>query len=113
MHEYSIVQALLNQCEEHAAQHNATKVIKVVTKIGVMSGIETQLLQTAFDTFKEGTICEDAEFVQKIQRLKLECKECGHTFEVDEPRYYCIACESLSVKVLDGEDMYLMSLQMR
>jgi len=112
MHEYSIVQALLNQCEEHAAQNNAKKVIKVITKIGVLSGVEPQLLQTAFDTFKEGTICDGAEFIQNVQKLKLECKECANVFEVDEVRYYCHKCESLRVKVLDGEDMYLMSLEM-
>ena len=112
MHEYSVVQALLNQCEEVAAQNDATKVTKVITKIGVMSGIETHLLQTAFDTFKEGTICAEAEFIQNVQKLKLECKECGNVFEVDEVRYFCVECESLRVKVLDGEDMYLMSLEM-
>jgi len=111
MHEYSIVQALL-QCEEHAVQNNATKVTKVITKIGVMSGVETQLLQTAFDTFKEGTICEDAEFIQNIQKVKLECKECGDIFEVDEASYFCHKCESTSIKVVEGEDMYLMSLEM-
>ncbi|UPT77903.1 hydrogenase/urease nickel incorporation protein HypA [Sulfurovum sp. XGS-02] len=112
MHEYSVVQALLNQCEEVAEQNNATKVTKVITKIGIMSGIETHLLQTAFDTFKEGTICNEAEFVIKLQKLKLQCKDCNVEFEVDEIRYYCVECESLNVKVLDGEDMYLMSLEM-
>ena len=112
MHEYSVVQALLNQCEEHAIDNKATQVTKVICKIGVMSGIETHLLQVAFDTFKEGTICSDAEFIQNVQKLKLECKECGNVFEVDEVRYFCLKCESLRVKVLDGEDMYLMSLEM-
>ncbi len=36
MHEYSVVQALLNQCEEVAEQNNATKINKVITKIGVI-----------------------------------------------------------------------------
>ncbi|KYJ87487.1 hydrogenase/urease nickel incorporation protein HypA [Sulfurovum riftiae] len=112
MHEYSVVQALLNQCEEVAVQNEAEKVTKVVCKIGVMSGIEIHLLQMAFDTFKEGTMCDSAEFVINEQKLKLECKECGHIFETDEIRYYCTKCESLRVKVLDGEDMYLMSLEM-
>jgi len=112
MHEYSIVQALLNQCEEHAEANNASQVTKVVCKIGVMSGIEVHLLQTAFDTFKEKTICEGAEFVINEQKLKLECLECGHIYEVDEVRYFCQKCESLKVKVIDGEDMYLMSLEM-
>ncbi|MCF6205619.1 MAG: hydrogenase/urease nickel incorporation protein HypA [Sulfurovum sp.] len=112
MHEYSVVQALLNQCEEVAQQNEASKITKVVCKIGVMSGIEIHLLQVAFDTFKEGTMCDGAEFVINEQKLKLECKECGEIFEVDEVRYYCPHCESLRVKVLDGEDMYLMSLEM-
>ena len=112
MHEYSVVQALLNQCEEHAQQNKATEVTKVICKIGVLSGIEIHLLQTAFDTFKEGTMCDRAELILNKQKLKLECKECANVFEVDEVRYFCHKCESLRVKVLDGEDMYLMSLEM-
>ncbi|BAF72594.1 hydrogenase/urease nickel incorporation protein HypA [Sulfurovum sp. NBC37-1] len=112
MHEYSVVQALLNQCEEVAEENDAEKITKVVCKIGVMSGIENHLLQVAFDTFKEGTMCAEAEFIVNEQRLKLECRDCGHVFETDEIRYYCTECESLRVKVLDGEDMYLMSLEM-
>ena len=112
MHEYSVVQALLNQCEEIALENEATSISKVICKIGMMSGIEIHLLKVAFDTFKEGTMCENAKFIINEQKLKLECRECGAVFEVDEVRYYCRECESLSVKVLDGEDMYLMSLEM-
>jgi len=113
MHEYSVVQALLNQCEEVAAKNDATEVLKVTVKIGVMAGIEPHLLEVAFNTFKEKTICDKAEFIINSQKLKLECKECGNIFEVDEVRYFCVECESLRVKVLDGEDMYLMSLEMQ
>jgi hydrogenase nickel insertion protein HypA len=112
LHEYSIVQALLNQCEDIAKKNNATKVKKVITKIGIMSGVEAHLLQIAFDTFKEKTICDKAEFIINVQKLKLKCKECKAEFELDEIRYFCIKCESLKVKVIDGEDMYLMSLEM-
>ena len=112
MHEYSIVQALLNQCEDIAKENKAEKVTKVISKIGVMSGVETHLLQTAFDTFKEGTMCDGAEFIINHQKLKLHCNACEAEFEIDEIRYKCIECESLDVKVIDGEDMYLMSVEM-
>ena len=112
MHEYSVVQALLNQCEDIAKKNNATTIHKVTTKIGIMSGIEPHLLQIAFDTFKENTMCHKAKFIINKQNLKLQCKECNHIFEIKEVRYFCIKCESLKVKVLDGEDMYLMSLEM-
>jgi len=112
MHEYSIVQALLNQCEEHASKHNATKVVKVVTKIGVLSGVEPDLLQTAFDTFKEGTICEEAEFVMQIQPLIVYCHDCQSESTLEELAMACPKCGSLSTHVIDGEEMYLMSLEM-
>ena len=112
MHEYSIVQALLNQCENIAKEHEVKRVTKVVTKIGVMSGVEIHLLQTAFDTFKEGTICDGAELIINHQKIKLHCNECGAEYEIDEINYKCIECESLNVKVIDGEEMYLMSLEM-
>ena len=112
MHEYSIVQALLNQCENIAKEHKAKRVTKVVSKIGVMSGVEIHLLQTAFDTFKEGTICDGAQFIINHQKIKLHCNECKVEYEIDEIHYKCIECESLNVKVIDGEDMYLMSLEM-
>ncbi|MEE8587944.1 MAG: hydrogenase maturation nickel metallochaperone HypA, partial [Sulfurimonadaceae bacterium] len=73
MHEYSIVQALLTQCEEIAAANDATKITKVVVKIGVMSGVEPHLLEVAFNTFKESGVTEGSEFVMNIQPLTIEC----------------------------------------
>ncbi len=112
MHEYSIVQALLEQCESHAAKHGAQKITKVVTKIGVLSGVEPDLLQTAFDTFKEGTLCDGAEFVIDIQPVVIRCRECGEEATLEELNLACPHCESISTDIIDGEEMYLMSLEM-
>lgn len=112
MHEYSVVQALLNQCEEVARQNDASRISKVICKIGVMSGIEIHLLRVAFDTFKEGTMCEDAQLVIDEQKLKLRCRDCGDGYEIDEIIYKCRSCDSLSMDVIEGEDMYLISLEM-
>jgi len=112
MHEYSVVQALLNQCEEIARQNDAEIISKVICKIGIMSGIETHLLQVAFDTFKEGTMCDKAEFIINPQKLKLKCRDCKDEYEIDEIIYKCRNCGSLSMDTIDGEEMYLMSLEM-
>ncbi|MGD9653737.1 MAG: hydrogenase/urease maturation nickel metallochaperone HypA, partial [Sulfuricurvum sp.] len=47
MHEYSIVQALLTQCEDIAKENEAESVTKIVVKIGKMSGVEPHLLEIA------------------------------------------------------------------
>jgi hydrogenase nickel incorporation protein HypA/HybF len=112
MHEYSIVQSLIDSCEENAKVNNATKVTKVVVKIGVMSGVEPDLLQTAFDTFKEETICHDAQFIINIQKVKIECNGCQTISELEKNEYCCPKCESTELNILDGEEMYLMQLEL-
>jgi len=112
MHEYSIVQALLTQCEDIARENEAESVTKIVVKIGKMSGVEPHLLEIAFNTFKEKTVCDGADFVMNVQPLVIECRQCGTITVLDEIFYKCPECESLDVKVTDGEDMYLMTLEM-
>ncbi len=112
MHEYSIVQALLEQCENLAKEHNAQKITKVVTKIGKLSGVEPHLLEIAFETFKEKTVCDGAKFVMNLQDLVLYCNDCKRESEQSEVRYQCRHCQSTNVSVVDGEEMYLMTLEM-
>ena len=112
MHEYSIVQALLSQCEEQAKAHDAKKITKVEVKIGVLSGVEPHLLEAAFNTFKEKTVCDGAEFVMRIQPVVIYCSECEKEFTLGEHDYNCPQCGGNLVKILDGEDMYLMRLEM-
>lgn len=112
MHEYSVVQALINQCEENAKANGATKITKVVTKIGKLSGIEPHLLEIAFNTFKEKTMCEDAEFVMNIQDVVVYCHDCKKDSTLSDNRFTCPHCESQNLNVVDGEDMYLMQLEL-
>jgi hydrogenase nickel incorporation protein HypA/HybF len=112
MHEYSIVQALLNQSEEHARANGAERITKVVVKIGVMSGVEPDLLQSAFDTFKEGTMCDGAVFVINMQPILIRCHTCNTESEIGREDYSCPQCGSTDLSVLDGEEMYLMQLEL-
>ena len=112
MHEYSIVQSLLDSCEDNAKKNNAKKVTKVVVKIGVMSGVEPYLLEEAFNTFKQNTICEEAQFIINIQKVKICCHNCNTESELEKNEYRCPKCQNCELDILDGEDMYLMSLEM-
>lgn len=111
MHEYSIVQSLLDSCEENARANGGTKVTKVVTKIGVMSGVEPELLKSAFDTFKEKTMCEEAEFVMNIQPIVIRCRSCETESELKKSEYSCPKCQGVDIEILDGEEMFLMQLE--
>ena len=111
MHEFSIVSSLLDMCEDNARANDATKVTKVIVKIGKLSGVEPHLLETAFNTFKEKTMCDGAEFIMNIQPLVVRCIKCKEENTLDKNNFECPTCKG-EVQVIDGEDMYLMSLEM-
>jgi hydrogenase nickel incorporation protein HypA/HybF len=112
MHEYSIVQALLDQCEHHARINGSRKVMKVTVKIGVLSGVELHLLRSAFETFREDTVCREAELEIIHQKVLVECGKCRRQSTIEKHDYHCPNCGSAEVRVIDGEDMYLMRLEM-
>ena len=113
MHEYSIVQSLIESCEEYVKQNDASKVTKVVVKIGVLSGVEPELLDIAFNTFKEKTVCDGCEFIMNIQKIQIHCKGCNTKSTLNKNEFLCPACKSTHINVEDGEDMILMSLEMQ
>ncbi len=112
MHEFSIVNALLEMCEQNAKDHNMAKVTKVEIKIGKLSGVEPHLLETAFNTFKEDSMCHDAEFVMHLQEVVVHCPECQKNVIIEENVFQCPTCKSTECTVVDGEEMYLMRLEM-
>ena len=60
MHEYSIVQSLIERIDRELAANNGTHVHRVEVAIGELAGVEVELLKTAFETFREGTSCANA-----------------------------------------------------
>ncbi|RLA81598.1 MAG: hydrogenase maturation nickel metallochaperone HypA [Epsilonproteobacteria bacterium] len=112
MHEYSIVQSLIESSQEYVKENDATKVTKMVVKIGVLSGVEPDLLKVAFDTFKEDTPCEECEIILNIQKIKILCSSCKKESILEKNEFKCPYCDTCEIKVLDGEEMYLMQLEL-
>lgn len=112
MHEFSIVNALLEMCEKNAKANEATKITRVEVKIGKLSGVEPYLLETAFNTFKEQTICDGAEFVVHLQDLVIQCHTCNAQSTLSKNEFACPTCKGTDVSVVDGEEMMLMRLEM-
>ncbi|MDR1976731.1 MAG: hydrogenase maturation nickel metallochaperone HypA [Campylobacteraceae bacterium] len=112
MHELSVVNSLIELCEQNAKANDAQKVIKVEVKIGKLSGIEPHFLQLTFDTFKEKTICENAKLLVNIQEVIIECLSCGFQGTLKNNEFICEKCGGNDVRVVDGEDMVLMRLEM-
>lgn len=77
MHEYSIVGALLDQVEQLARERGAKAVHRLKVRIGECAGVEISLLRTAYETFREGSLCAGAELEIEEVAAAWACSRCG------------------------------------
>lgn len=112
MHEMAIVEDLIKLCEKNLEQNNAHKIKEIYIKVGRLSGVEPHYLQSCYDAFKVGTICNDAKLHIHLQEVIVQCFDCHFNGILAKNHFICPNCKSVNIKVVDGEDMYLMRLIM-
>ena len=110
MHEYSIVQALMAQVNAEARKHNATAVERIELKIGALAGIETDLLRTAFEIFRERSICARAELEIEVVPARWSCPVCDLALAAGE-RLQCPACGQ-PARLVGGDEILLQRIEM-
>ena len=76
MHEYSIVQSLVDSVAAAVGTRDAA-VHEVHVGIGEMSGVDCGLLTTAYEVFRAGTLCEHATLTIDRIPVRWECPRCG------------------------------------
>lgn len=77
MHEYSLVQALLEQVDRQARAHRALAVHRLHVSVGELAGVEVPLLETAYETFRERTRCAGAALEVHTVAARWACPVCG------------------------------------
>ncbi len=76
MHEYSLVEALVRRVEEEARRRGALAVHALAVRIGELSGVDPELFQTAYETFRAGTICASASLAVRRVEATWSCPRC-------------------------------------
>jgi hydrogenase nickel incorporation protein HypA/HybF len=110
MHEYSIVQALIERVDVEARARGATGVHRLSVRIGELSGVEVELLSTAYDTFRARTICEGAELDLQIVPARWACPDCGGSI-AHGAVLTCPSC-ALPARLVQGDEILLDRIEM-
>ena len=92
MHELSICLSLLEQVQAIARQHGATRVERIQLQIGPLSGVEGDLLRSAYPLAAAGTLAEGAVLDIEPAAIRVECLQCGAQSEALPNRPLCAAC---------------------
>jgi hydrogenase nickel insertion protein HypA len=110
MHEYSIVQSLLNRVGHEVAARNGVRVHRLWVRIGELSGVEVDLLRTAYEMCRASTVCAGAALEVRRQDARWECPSCG----ADIARGLRLVCETCGspARLVQGDEIMLDRIEM-
>jgi len=111
MHEGYLFMSLLRSIEEETKSFQPCRITKVVLLVGEYSGIDFDYLKTVVETFKEGSVLEDAEVHLQRDPLRIYCPSCGIETTNYEAKACCPLCKSFDVEIRGGLELILASLE--
>jgi hydrogenase nickel incorporation protein HypA/HybF len=114
MHELPVARSILEIVLRHAQANRVQKVEVIHLKIGALSDLEGEWLQSYFDHLAKGTPAEGATLEVSRSPLFLECDSCLSPFslereELDEVR--CPECGSEDATVISGTGYTVESME--
>jgi hydrogenase nickel incorporation protein HypA/HybF len=112
MHELSVCQSLLSQVKDIAAERQAYAVSSITIGIGALSGVEPQLLKSAYSIASAGTIAEHAELIIEHRPIRVRCNQCGSESDALANKLICKECGDWRTTLISGDELLLMSVEL-
>lgn len=118
MHELAVTQAILQVVLEHAAQAGASRIERIILRVGDLSGVVGESVQFYFDFVSRGTAAEGAQLVFEHVPARLRCRACGYEYEPAPEEagrpglsWVCPACGEMQPEVVGGREMLVESIE--
>lgn len=105
MHEYSLVMSLIERVESEAKQRSAKAIRRVSIRVGELSGVEADLLESAFEIARCGTLCESTTLDITREPARWACPTCDATLDASKS-LRCGQCDSAGKLAAGGELLF-------
>ena len=112
MHELSDCLSLLEQVQAIAAERGARRVTRIELRVGPLSGVESDLLTTAWPLASAGTIAVDADFIIDEADVVVRCDVCKAETAAAANRLVCGQCGDFHTSVVSGDEMILQRVEL-
>ena len=112
MHEYSITSSMVNILEDVAKKNKLEKISKVNIDLNPIANIEPDSINFYYDFLtRDNKLLKGSELIFSIQRIKIECRDCGSIYKKKEFVPECPKCESSNVKNINIDDIKIISVE--
>jgi hydrogenase nickel incorporation protein HypA/HybF len=113
MHELSVCQSLLDQVSQIASDHHAAVVDRIYLQVGPLSGVEPELLQSAFPIARANTVAAHAELVIEMLPIKVKCQICAAETDANMNKLVCAECGDWHTELVSGDELLLERVELR
>jgi hydrogenase nickel incorporation protein HypA/HybF len=108
-----IMESAIEAVLSHAREHDATRIHRVVLRVGALSGVEPEALRLAFAAATGGTIAADAELGLEAVPARGHCPDCDAEFEVGSDFIFtCPVCGRISGELTQGRELELAQIEL-
>lgn len=110
MHETALMKNLIKTIEQVLEGRNVMRVNRVYISVGKLSNALPDALLFAFDALTQDGFLKGAELVIENLPAVARCKVCGHEYQADQFPFVCPVCSSTSFIIINGEEVYIQSI---
>jgi len=112
VHELSVAVSLVELAEAAARDAGAAAIRSIRVRVGALSGVVVEALESAYPFAADGTACEGAALIVERVPARVRCPACGHEAEADGVGpFLCARCDEPGPVILAGNELELASME--
>jgi hydrogenase nickel incorporation protein HypA/HybF len=111
MHELSLCRAIIGIINEHIAGKHCKRIKKITIEIGQLAAVDESALRFGFEAITKGTLAEQADLDIITLEGQAVCESCKKTVVLQHYYDPCQTCGHFALKVTQGEEMRVKSLE--
>lgn len=112
MHELSIAISVVEMAEQEARRRGGVHVSAVHLKLGPLSGVVKEALRFSYAVSCEGTMLEGSELVIEEVPVVVYCESCEAERSLSSIQaFFCPVCSTPAPKVIRGQELELVAME--
>ena len=111
MHEFSIVQNIIDIVSATAKANHVLNVQSVEVEVGKASGVIREAMEFAWEAAVKDTLLRGA-LLKIIERpLSVRCNSCGTTYDPCDTYENCPGCGDINPQIISGQELRVIAIE--
>ena len=111
MHELGITESIVDIASNKAREAQASKVVRINLVVGELSGFVPDCIEFYFNSLSKGTITDEATLNFELAPAQFRCRYCSAVFHPQDTLLSCPKCQSHSLEIAGGRELYVESIE--